>query len=287
VLKDDTLGIGAKKGAQHDECTGLLGLQGLLGRLNGDEKQVEMVKKEEDRRKTEWISSKFGMRFVKGEVWKADDISKLREQMVQDNKAKEVEAMIKNEDESDYEISGEVTEEKDERKKGKKRRRSSTEDESSKKRKKSKAKAKAKRARREEFEDEMEARPKDKKPKRSKSTPTITSTTASGGEAESESKRRKKDKKERKAKEKRSRKDAKSKEKARKVASLDLENSSGSDREVSRSTTTGTSTLVAVTTGRNAVRARFIAAKRSAMMDAKSLNEVCLAVVVLDLCAKC
>ncbi|KAF3920703.1 hypothetical protein ABW21_db0209639 [Orbilia brochopaga] len=54
------------KGSQEDTCTGLGDLQSLLGRLNG--KSDESVKREKDTRTQMLISGRYGMRFVKGEV---------------------------------------------------------------------------------------------------------------------------------------------------------------------------------------------------------------------------
>ncbi|KAI9856166.1 MAG: telomerase inhibitor [Vezdaea acicularis] len=71
VLKDDTLGLGAKRGSglAQGECTGLDGLQDLLGRLNG---KSEDVLQEERNVRTElkrnaFVQNRVGLiRFVKG-----------------------------------------------------------------------------------------------------------------------------------------------------------------------------------------------------------------------------
>ncbi|KAH6612704.1 hypothetical protein C7974DRAFT_84027 [Boeremia exigua] len=67
-LKDDNLGLGAKRGSERAENFGLAGLESILGRLNGRE---EEVKKEEARReeieKRAYVFRKFGsMNFISG-----------------------------------------------------------------------------------------------------------------------------------------------------------------------------------------------------------------------------
>lgn len=68
LLKDDNLGLGAKRGSETAENFGLAGLASILGRLNGNE---EAVKKEEERQEKiqqrAYVYRKLGMmNFVSG-----------------------------------------------------------------------------------------------------------------------------------------------------------------------------------------------------------------------------
>ncbi|KAL2176032.1 uncharacterized protein P884DRAFT_271009 [Thermothelomyces heterothallicus CBS 202.75] len=68
TLKDDTLGLGAKRN-NGDECTGLDAFQDLLGRLNGkSDDAIETERKAREEVKLNlYMARKFGpMRFVKG-----------------------------------------------------------------------------------------------------------------------------------------------------------------------------------------------------------------------------
>ncbi|KAI5783560.1 hypothetical protein EDC01DRAFT_211291 [Geopyxis carbonaria] len=253
-LKDDNLGIGAKRGAA-EECTGLLGLQGLLGRLNGDDKVVEMVKKEESRRQDAFFSQKFGMRFVRGEVLHSDDILKLREKMVAEGTAKVVKEEIGNSEQSS-------ASEKSEKKK---RKRESREDgESSKKRPKSKSK-KSKRDKSATTDDETESGKKSAE------------TSDSEDDGKSKAKKRK-DKKKAKRKDKEERKkekkEKKRKSKKSKSSTPDSSSDSSSESEAEAAPVVPVAPVRTALTGRRAIRARYIAAKRSATMDSKSLNEI-------------
>ncbi|KAI5850140.1 hypothetical protein BZA05DRAFT_401056 [Tricharina praecox] len=270
VLKDDTLGIGAKKGAQHDECTGLLGLQGLLGRLNGDDKVVEQVKLEEDRKKNEWIQSKWGMRFVRGEVWVADDLTKLRERMVKEKeeKAEALKAKAEKKDgkNSDDKDSGEEASRK-------KRKRDSDDVEKDKKQsKKSKSKDGKKKSKRRGLEEDGTETPATTD-RESKSRSVSGDETESKEERKSrrkEEKRLKKERKEKRDARRKEKKDREEKKKKKKKASSDGDSSSESETEAASGSVTPASAM----NGRHALRHRFIAAKRSAMMDATSLNEI-------------
>ncbi|TGZ82840.1 hypothetical protein EX30DRAFT_362454 [Ascodesmis nigricans] len=275
VLKDDTLGIGAKKGAQDGECTGLLGLEGLLGRLNGDEEKVKRVQMEEERRKNEWVGGRYGVVFVRGEVWTGEDFSKLIKKPGKEKKEEKAES-------------------KEEKKKEKKRKRGDD------------GESKEKRSRREKSaasEDESRKRSKSRSKSKSKtpsgndeSSNEDTSAGADVSEDSSTSKKRKKsekkeegrseeskkEKKKRKKEEKAERKARKAEKKKRKEKAQKDDESSSSESE-SETQASGSATPVftappqvqkRVLVGRHAVRARFIAAKRSAVMDAAALNEI-------------
>lgn len=265
MLKDDTLGIGAKKSAQSDECTGLLGLQGLLGRLNGNDKMVEQVKLEEDRKKNEWIESRWGMRFVRGEVWVADDLTKLRERMVKEREGKSEALKAKEEKEK-----GKGAEEKSSSSRKKRKRDTDDGEKDKKESKKSKSRDKKKKSKQRDPEGDGAATPATDRESKS--------TSASGDETESkeerrrrrnEEKRLKNERKENRGAQKKEKKEKKERKKKRK-ASSDSDSSSESETEPASGSVTPASAM----NGRHALRHRFIAAKRSAMMDAASLNEV-------------
>lgn len=96
MLKDDNLGLGAKRGNAEGETFGLDGLQTLLGRLNG--KSEEVLQKEEEARRdvklTMYNERRFGtLRFISGGFLEGDNI----EQMVHsDNKGSETDASATN-----------------------------------------------------------------------------------------------------------------------------------------------------------------------------------------------
>src|SRR6266480_4711212 len=77
LLKDDNLGLGAKRGKAEDETFGLQELQTLLGRLNGKSEEV-LQKEEEARRDVRLVMYKerrFGaLRFVSGGFLQGDNV---------------------------------------------------------------------------------------------------------------------------------------------------------------------------------------------------------------------
>jgi Pin2-interacting protein X1 len=99
LLKDDNLGLGAKRGSERAENFGLAGLESILGRLNGKE---EEVKKEEERRdeieKRAFVYRKYGlMNFVSGGFLVGDKI-KSRDEI---KKEPEIKVEVKSEPETD------------------------------------------------------------------------------------------------------------------------------------------------------------------------------------------
>lgn len=252
VLKGDNLGIGCKGGIKDDECTGLDLFQDLLGRLNGKEEEVE---KRIQRRKVELVSGRYGMKFVRGETYVSSDIDKLLENI------------------GKMEEKAEVAKEK----KREERRR----------RKNERKAAKASKVEQESQVEESSASPpteeltnkeekgkkdKEKKPKKSgSSTPAPTSSS----DPESKSKKRKRgDDAKKSKKSKRDKKDKKDggEKRGRSKESSDIE---------APAWTSGTVTPTALT-GRHAIRHRYIAAKRRAVMDTKALNEVCFEILCLS-----
>ncbi|KAK6334185.1 telomerase inhibitor [Orbilia brochopaga] len=266
MLKDDTLGLGCK-GTQEDTCTGLGDLQSLLGRLNG--RSDESVKREEDTRQQLWIAGRYGMRFVKGEVlestWVLDGLKETGTK--DDNGEKEEEDVDDDSDASEEQTTdsagGEVEPDSDEKEKKRKKKRKSTDEESDrsassaeesksdkKQRKAEKALRKAERAAKREQKEAKRLRKDEKRRAKAEKkalasaiaasiTPSSTARTSpipTTKEPEPTSKEPKKSK--------------------------SLPNSLP---------TSGTSTPV---TGRQALRSKWIAQKKMALMDAKALNEI-------------
>lgn len=198
----------------------MLGLQGLLGRLNGNGQQVEQVKKEEERRKNELVVSKWGMRFVRGEVWVADDLAKLRANILKDREAK-----------------AKVEEEK--RSKPKKRKRA------------------------------------DRDAKDEKQSCTPPSVTSSGDEAGLQAGKHRKEKRRIKRELKEARRKERAERRERKAQRRkEMKRTASSDSGSESTSVATTRSATPAMNGRHAVRAKYIAAKRSAVVDAASLNEV-------------
>ncbi|KAL7268630.1 telomerase inhibitor [Rhizina undulata] len=274
VLKDDNLGIGCKRGVQADECTGLDTFQNLLGRLNGKDAEKEEAARERTRREI-IVGERYGMRFVRGEPYISSDIEVLMAQLKVQKEKKEAEESGKG-------------------KESKKRKRGESEDGEKKQKRKEKRK-KSKDSEEEQdtaatpddsetsetfvssnttLETETESKSKSKKEKKSKKSKSRSASTTDG-EQESTSDSKKRKRKEKAEKEKKSKKDKKSKEKKRKSSKTDTSsNSSGSEDESEAVAPAPRVAAVTVLTGRHAIRQRYIAAKRSAVMDAQALNEI-------------
>ncbi|KAK6511037.1 telomerase inhibitor [Arthrobotrys conoides] len=275
MLKDDNLGLGCR-GNQEDTCTGLGDLQSLLGRLNG--KTDDSVRSEEDTRRKMWIEGRYGMRFVKGEVLESTWVTKeLRKDVEVDGKdgsdeeAKESDSEDEEEDESESSEGRKAKSKKEKKRKDtdskkKKRKSSDSEDDedadsssssSSKDRKSDKAKRKAGKA----------LRKAEKQAKKERK----------------EAKRLRKDEKRRAKAEKKALKSA--------IAASSAPSSTASTPPAMPSAEpeplpkldkkskslpnslhgSGTSTPI---NGRQALRSKWIAQKRMAVMDAKALNEI-------------
>lgn len=290
LLKDDNLGLGAKRGSEKAANFGLAGLASILGRLNGNE---EEVKKEEERQvkieQKAYVYQKFGfMNFVSGGYLVGDKITRDVKE-AQEARIKQ-EALVKVEIKSEPESSdGGVIE-----KKSKKRKRSGEEppvEEAQKlKRKKKSMDLREEAAKDTETGEHVAKNKKDKKERRDKKGKKSSSATDSPDLASTEPLT---DKSRRKA-EKRARKEEKQLKKALKKAAKTAarsnptaNDSSSESEEDSDSTpvvsvaTTGTSTPSSVAGltfsagGRHAVRQRYIRQKRMALMDPQALKEVC------------
>ncbi|RPA91328.1 hypothetical protein L873DRAFT_1838708 [Choiromyces venosus 120613-1] len=240
TLKGNNLGIGCKGGIKDDECTGLDIFQDLLGRLNGKEEEVE---ERVQKRKMELITGRYGMKFVRGEMYVSSDVDTLIENV---RKAKEEKAEIAKETE------------REERRRKKKERKA----------------AKASKVEQEDQAEESPASPpaqelskmeKKEKKKDKKSESSTPAPTSSSSDSESKSKKRKRtdDDSKKSRRSKKDKKEKKDKKKRSKESSETETPPSASD--------TSTPTVL---TGRHAIRHRYIAAKRSAVMDTKALNEI-------------
>lgn len=286
-LKDDNLGLGAKRGSERAENFGLAGLESILGRLNGNEAQV---KKEEERleeiEKRAFVYRKYGMmNFVSGGLLVGDKIVSKADV----KKEVEIKIEIKTEPESDDDKAS---------KKDKKRKRleveavevrTDSEPDLKRKKKSTDLREKAKH----ETEEESLKTKKDKKDEKDKSKklkkPSSASdsddlvTPASDPEALTDKSRRKAEKKARKE-EKKLKKALKKAAKAAKKSKDDSDDSSSESEDettpLSSVPATGTSTpstvgLTFAPRGMHAVRQRYIRQKKAATMDAQAMREVC------------
>lgn len=256
---------------------GLDGLQDLLGRLNGkDEEQLgkEADSREKLRREV-IVGQRYGMRFVRGETYVSSDIEALLKQIEGEKMdAEEGEKKIKKEEEeSDGELvkaedigSSTVRVKKEKKEKKSRREKSSSKsasatptpsigadsNESFKKRKRT-------------DEDDSSKAIKEEKVSKEGKAPKMSKKSKNGETREERRTRREREKREKKA-----RKAGKRKEK-RKSSDSD----SSDDLDSAAPSGTATPSYPALV-GRQAVRHRYIAAKRSSVMDAKALNEVCV-----------
>lgn len=242
---------------------GLDGLQDLLGRLNGkDEEQLGKEAESRDKlRKEVIVSQRYGMRFVRGETYVSSDIEALLKRIEGEKKhPEEGEKKIKEEEgESDREpikVEGaESSSVKVKKEKKPKREKSSSKSASVTPAGTDSEKSFGKRKR---THDDDSGRAVKEEPNKEKALKM--SKKSKNGETREERKTR--------------REREKGEKEARKAGKISKKRKSSSDSALSG---TATPTLV----GRQAVRHRYIAAKRSSVMDAKALNEVCLILEVL------
>lgn len=294
TLKDDTLGLGAKRN-NGDECTGLDAFQHLLGRLNGkSDEALETEQKARDEVKLSlYMQRKFGvMRFVKGGWLVGDQVKQTPDEAAEEapdstevSEASEPAAVESKKRKADRGSDPEDDKPSKKEKKSKKRKAESEADvdgEGGKKKKDKKSKR-----RRDESEESGE--------------PAVTPETAeSPDEADSasdaakakkekkEKKRDKKDKKDKKEKKEKRRKDKAaaesgaetgdsiSKEKKRRRKDAALESSStptSADSSLPTPSGSGYSTPVP-TSSRYLARSRFIAQKKLAFADSAALNQI-------------
>jgi Pin2-interacting protein X1 len=294
LLKDDTLGLGAKRGSERAENFGLAGLESILGRLNGREADV---KKEEERRveveRRGWVARKYGfMNFVSGGFLVGDKIEKKADVKVEvKEEVKEVKIKVEEESDSgekkskkrkrDREADGEVKQEdageqpslKRKRKSGNLRDEAAEKEEEGRKSKKEKEKKKSKKS------ESASMEPSD--------SPAATSEEPLSDKAKRKAEKRAR-KEERKLK-KALKKAAKEAARSNKEAESDSSSSEDEETETPTTTsapTTGTSTPVGLAFGsgaRHAVRARYIRQKKMASMDPQALKEVCYPLLELSI----
>ncbi|KAF2854774.1 hypothetical protein T440DRAFT_442111 [Plenodomus tracheiphilus IPT5] len=289
-LKDDNLGLGAKRGSERAENFGLAGLESILGRLNGNEAEV---KKEEERReeieKRAFVYRKYGMmNFVSGGLLVGDKIVSKTDLKKEEP---EVKVEIKTEPESDDNSTAKKE------KKDKKRKRLEieavevrTEEPKLKRKKKS---LDLREEARDESEDESSTSKKvknDKKKEKSKKSKKPSSDSedlpspASDPEALTDKARRKAEKKARKEEKKLKKALKKAAKAAKKSKDESDESSSESEEETTPSSSvpaTGASTpaistagLTYTPRGMHAVRQRWIRQKKAATMDARAMKEI-------------
>lgn len=284
VLKDDNLGLGAKRN-HGDECTGLDALQELLGRLNGKSQDSldEDKKKREDVRINKYLHRKLGtIRFVCGGLLVGDKVQELA-----DGLKKEKEAAAAAASGEPAESSG-ATDTKKEKKSKKRKAEDDTDVMSEKKSKKSKQDP-------DEAEDDLKAKRKEKKDKKKKRE---ASKDDAGRQASNDEEinvddsenatSRKKSKKEKKEKRKKSKgvevadtddlsdsqSKKKKKRKAEKEDGTEANKAAPAPRASSTPITSGISTPEGAVPHRHLARKRFIAQKRAAVMDQAALNQV-------------
>lgn len=294
MIKDDMLGIGAKKGTQDDECTGLDMFQDLLGRLNGRAEE-EVEKSREAREKTKrmiWVDKKYKMRFVLGEVYQSSDIEKLKRRevgMEQEEGRARAKDTVKAKTSAQMEgLKAEANSVDNKRKENSKKRKIKEGEEGEGKKAKKKRKGKSE-------NDEMTKAKRDKRDKKEVNEmvkrdrkeisevtglkfPQSSGTTIESDETLLESRGRKGEISSKKHKEERKRKKKKGKkEKEGKIDQSREVKSAESSPENSNNVEESQAVAIAVAralTGRQAIRHKYIAAKRGAIMDAQALNEV-------------
>ena len=284
VLKDDTLGLGAKRN-NGDECTGLDAFQHLLGRLNGKSEEVLETERKvrEDLKLSRYVEQKFGtIRFVPGGWLVGDQLQappdeKAEKDVVEVAEVSEASEAAagkskKRKAEQDTDREDEKAQKKEKKEKKRKADSEADADVEPVKEKKDKKKSKKRRAESEASED--------KAPEASAAgaSPDDSSAEVKKAKKDKKEKREKKDKKEKRKKEKSESGteagDSTSKEKKRRK---DGESASSTPTPAESSTTTpsgsGYSTPVTTST-RYLARSRFIAQKKMAFADAAALNQV-------------
>lgn len=279
VLKDDTLGLGAKRN-NGDECTGLDAFQHLLGRLNGksDETLETERKVREDLKLSLYVERKYGViRFVKG-GWLVGDVvkeapeaegpkdsaevSKPSEEVSEESEAT---ATTSKKRKADQDTDQEAEKARKKEKKSKKRKAESDAEADGEKVKEKKDKKKSKKRRAEsEADDEATAAPS--------ASGEPLDEVASSDEV-NKAKKEKKDKKEKK----KEKKDKKEKKEKRRKDGASSESSAvaptPAESTISTPSGSGYSTPVTSST-RYLARSRFIAQKRMAFADSAALNQV-------------
>ncbi|KAM7205496.1 Protein PXR1 [Naviculisporaceae sp. PSN 640] len=298
VLKDDTLGLGAKRNT-GDECTGLNAFQNLLGRLNG--KSEDVIEAEEqarmDVKRNLYVEQKIGViRFVKG-GWLVGDV--VKEKLAEEDEG------FQTESKQDSAVTSSVEEATKAEKKSKKRKAEKESDESIEKTSKKDKKSKKRKSEDDSDSDDSRAKKKSKKSKKRKAeedaemasdSEEATTSAVESKKSRKEKKEKKKSKEEKKAKKEKRRKekasssgsgtetgDSISREKKRRKAEV-TEETSELPAPAPQPSASGTSTPVGSgystptisnsTSTRYLSRKRFIAQKTMAFSDATALNQI-------------
>jgi Pin2-interacting protein X1 len=308
VLKDDTLGLGAKRN-NGDECVGLDAFQHLLGRLNGksDETLETERKAREDLKLSLYVERKLGtIRFVKGGWLVGDQVKDTPDEEVAESQNESAPEAPKSSAEgteteepaptkSKKRKADQDDDEKDDkkRKKEKKSKKRKTEsnaeaDGGSAREKKDKKKSKKRKAEAEEGDGEASTTSKNSKSRKDKEKVTddsaeSTSTAASEagdatGEADSaaekqKSKKEKTDKKKDKS-DKEERKEKKEKKRRKEGGASETTSSTPAESSISSPSGSGYSTPAPTGSSRYLARSRFIAQKKMAFADSAALNQV-------------
>ncbi|KAK4659255.1 telomerase inhibitor [Podospora pseudocomata] len=311
TLKDDTLGLGAKRN-NGDECTGLFDFQHLLGRLNGKSEEAleSELKKREDLKMNSYLERRLGtIRFVRG-GWLVGDVLKEEPQEGADKdevngaqesseefteESAETEASEPSDPPSKKRKADEDTEKDDEKacKKEKKSKKRKTEfdvetDSAGSKEKKKDKKSKKRKVDSSESDTEPTKSEKPSKREKQKSESPEKEVDTSAEDAKKAKKEKKKERKEKKEKkEKKDKKDKKKKDKP--VSESGSEAGASNSKEKKRkkeesvtpavesdaSTPTGSGYSTPVTTNtRYLARSRFIAQKKMAFADSAALNQI-------------
>ncbi|KAF1929625.1 uncharacterized protein M421DRAFT_4085 [Didymella exigua CBS 183.55] len=285
-LKDDNLGLGAKRGSERAENFGLAGLESILGRLNGRE---EEVKKEEARReeieKRAYVYRKFGsMNFISGGFLVGDKLVPRAEVKLESTELK-----IKEESDSDNESSkkrkrdvADASEEGSSEQKLKRKKKSmSLREEADKQDKKAKKDKKDKKEKKEKKEKKDKSSKKIKKENASSDPEPMSDdapTPASDPEPLTDKARRKAEKKARKEEKRLKKALKKAAKEARKSKDSADDSSSDSDEDDATPSSsvpvTGTSTPSFVPRGVQTARHRHIMMKKRASMDPQALKEI-------------
>lgn len=279
ILKDDNLGLGAKRGRVEGvdgDSTGLDVFQNLLGRLNAkDDDELAAIEKEqksrEDLKRAIYTEQKWGsIRFVKGGLLVGDRIEKLIEDEAE--RVKGLKASEKEVDSSESETSSEeevVVKEK--AKKSKKEKKSKkqveeavTEDSTSSARK---AKSKRKRKAEDDSIDSSNSTEKSKKRRKSEKIETSSSIDQEAQKALDKAARKAARKEERR----REKKDKKREEQG--VTSIEVA-SPALSTPASSTPNSRPGTPNSMMGGRHAVRSRNIMQKRMASMDPTALAQI-------------
>ncbi|KAM7217404.1 Protein PXR1 [Rhypophila decipiens] len=298
VLKDDTMGLGAKRNT-GDECTGLNAFQNLLGRLNGKSEDVIEAEQQarDDVKRNLYVEQKIGtIRFVKG-GWLVGDV-------VKETLAEEDEGLPPSGSKQDSAATSSAEDTSKSEKKSKKRKaekegddKASKKDKKSKKRKSeddvdsddSRSKKKAKKSKKSKKDDEAEAA---NDPDGATTSAVESKNSRKEKKEKKESKEEKREKKEKRRKEKASSSgsgtetgDSISREKKRRKGGKKDEASESpapaTQPTVSASGTStpagsgySTPTISDSTSARYLSRRRFIAQKTMAFSDATALNQI-------------